>query len=120
MKFVMLCCCLVVFAVSETAVATKNNTVYYFCTSRAMSQKEVKEKQYVFYTSIHTIPCDAQKIKALTKAWADKINSDCKNKTGCTSDLNVYNTAAEAEKQLNGFIQMYNDPNKCFLAKEDF
>lgn len=120
MKFFMLCCCLVVFAVSETAVATKNNTVYYFCTSRAMNQKQVKEKQYVFYTSIHTIPYDAQKIKELTKAWADKINSDCKNKTGCTSDLNVYKTAAEAEKQLKGFIQMYNDPNNCFLAKEDF
>jgi len=61
-----------------------------------------------------------QKIKELTKAWADKINSSCKNTTGCTSDLNVYKTAAEAEKQLNGFIQKYNDPNKCFLAKEEF
>lgn len=120
MKFIMLYCCLVVFAASETAVAKKNNTVYYFFTSRAMDQKKVKEKQYAVYTSIHAIPYDEQKIKELTKAWADKINSSCKNTTGCTSDLNVYKTAAEAEKQLNGFIQKYNDPNKCFLAKEEF
>ncbi len=120
MKLIMLCCCLVVCALSDTAVATRKNTVYYFFTSRAIDQQKVEGKQYAVYTAIQQMPNDLQKIKALTKAWADKVNGDCKNQTGCTSDLNTYATAAEAEKQWNGFVQKYSNTDKYVLTKEDF
>ena len=120
MKLIMLCCCLLVCALSDKAVATKENTVYYFFTSRAIDQHKVDGKQYAAYTAIRQMPNNVQKIKALTKAWTDKVNGDCKNKVGCTSDLNTYPTAADAEKQLNGFVQRYSNVDKYVLTKLDF
>ncbi|TDO28037.1 hypothetical protein [Sediminibacterium goheungense] len=120
MKLIMLCCCLAVCALSDTAVATRNNTVYYFFSSRAVNQKSVEGKQYAIYTDIKQMPNDVQRIKVLTKAWADKVNGDCKNQAGCTSDLNTYPTAADAEKQWNGFVRKYSDTDKYVLTKQDF
>ncbi|MBW0177428.1 hypothetical protein [Sediminibacterium sp.] len=120
MKLLMLCFCLVVCAVSDTAVATEENKVFYFYHSGAWGSKQVSGKQYVVYTNIQQMPNDPEKIKEMSKMWGDWVNKTCKNESGCTSNINVYPTAADAEKQLEGLKQRYRDEAKYSLTQVEF
>ncbi len=120
MKLLMLCVCLLVFTVSDTAVAKKQNDFYYFCTSTGNNQLAADGIQYIFYTDIKQLPDDSALVNRLPAVWGKQVRQDCKNSNGCSSDMNIYESKAIAQAYLVKFKARYADQKKYMLTKMNF
>jgi hypothetical protein len=74
----------------------------------------------IFYTTVKKIVCEESKIDSLSGKWSGKVHMDCQNQGGCTSDLNTYETHADADTQYNNMLKYYHDTTRYVLQKQDF
>ena len=97
-----------------------NGKVYYFCDSRALDQNNVTGKQVIQYTGIKTLINNRDSIWKKTYEWATLSHGNCENPSGCTSDLNSYDTYEQAEAELDDVIKNASDTAHFILRKRDF
>jgi len=97
-------------------------TYYYFCYSHAMNLSMVNPatKQYIQYTEVKSITCEVADLKKKVKEWQALVESNCHNQTGCSSDLNYYETAEKAKMQLQKLQLSYRDTTRYQLQRVDF
>jgi hypothetical protein len=84
--------------------------LYYFCYSKPMSAANQQGKKYFLYTKIQeaegTLTAHPS---APLVAWRQLVDKNCKNGTGCSSDVNWYETLLEAKQQLASHIREKQD-----------
>jgi hypothetical protein len=121
MKYLSLFSLLTLFTFScRKESSTSKNIGYYFCCSHEMNPKEESTITYILYTDILKIEGDDLVIKEKASDWGTFVNNQCKNKSGCTSDLMYYYTIEEAEANRNEMFEIYKNPEKHQLEKISF
>jgi hypothetical protein len=121
-QIIVMVSCLFIGVLSDRVVAFYKPEVYYFCTSSPFRSKEAAVgKSYVWFTGIKKMPIRQDElIKSLTKEWAAKINRQCRNSNGCSSNLNVYDSEAAAMYELEGFKKRFADTSLYQMAEMAF
>ncbi|MBK7357645.1 MAG: hypothetical protein IPI45_14135 [Saprospiraceae bacterium] len=120
MKLLSLLSLLILFTFAcSKDLTTSKNIVYYYCSSHKWTKEESKIA-YILYTDILKINKDEQAIKEKTSDWGNYVKVRCKNTTGCTSDLNIYNSAEEAVARRNEMFDIYKNSEKYQIEKVEF
>jgi len=109
--------------ISNSASREKNlnvKTYYYFCDSHSKDRQELTGKEYILYSKVKKIKCEAEYFTNLAVDWGNKANKECKNSAGCTSDLNWYESFEQANIEFKKIERRYNDTSKYFVKIIDF
>ena len=93
---------------------------FYYCTSKSIQFKELRDKQYVLYSEVKEITCEETFIKTVTSRWAEFVKNNCRNINGCTSDLNYYKTIEDANNSFERTKAYYTDTAKFITSKVNF
>ena len=103
-----------------SAYIPQRQTFYYFCQSNSFNPRDLTVKNFVLYTDIRKIECDEQQLKGFAQDWKLRVDSICKNKRGCTSDLMAYPTLEAAKLQYEKLKSNFVDTSIWVVKKVSF
>ncbi|WP_139256374.1 gluzincin family metallopeptidase [Flavisolibacter ginsengisoli] len=83
-------------------------TYYYYVISRPMADIGSSQNNMIVHTEVAQITCLTTEFLDRVRATAIKVKQACKNATGCTNDINSYNSIEEAQAGLKRLLDRYN------------
>ena len=125
MKSMLLTSCFVCLTLAATSqnVSTEK-TYYYFFLSESAIHDNTVGKETILYTEIMAVSLvvNAEEgfFKEKVTAWAQKVNSMCENKDGCSSDVNFYPSHEEADVRQKRIYQRYWNPSRYVMKQVKF
>ena len=105
---------------NERLQKTEKKTFYYFCVSGAKDKINQLNRKQILYTDVKEIVGEESIINKKAVDWGNLVTRICKNKGGCTSDLNSYPSLSEAKYAFDETIHVYNDTCKYYFKKVNF
>lgn len=99
---------------------SEKGKIYYFCDSRALDRKNETGRQVIQYSDIKEMANNKDSIRNKMYQWGALAHAQCENTSGCTADINRYDTYEQAREQLDGIIKAASDTSRFILRKRDF
>ena len=96
---------------------TGAKTYYYFFFTKPMIDAGAPENRIVKYTEIQTITCTDAELSNNAGPIFKRINKECENEAGCSSDFNTYETAETAKAALERWLKPYTGNPKYIIKK---
>jgi hypothetical protein len=91
-------------------------TYYYFFFSRPMVDGGSLQNRVIKHTEILQITCIGDELSKMARPVFKRIEDECENEAGCTSDFNTYDTMEKAQAALQRWLERYNK-NGSLLVK---
>jgi hypothetical protein len=91
-------------------------TYYYFFFSRPWIDAWSLENRVIKRTEILQITCTPDELSKMAQPIFKKIQDECENDSGCTSDFNTYDSLEKAQAALKRWLEVYNR-NGAMLVK---
>jgi hypothetical protein len=85
-----------------------------------MDRKNVTGRQVIQYSDIKEMVNNKDTIRNKMYQWGALAHAQCENTSGCTADLNRYDTYEQAREQLDYIIREAGDTSRFILRKRDF
>jgi hypothetical protein len=92
-------------------------TYYYFFFTKPMIDAGAPENRMVKYTDIQTITCTDAELSNNANPIFKRINKECENAAGCSSDFNTYETAEKAKAALERWLKPYTGSSRYIIKK---
>jgi len=83
-------------------------TYYYFFFSRPLADIGSSQNKMIVHTAIGQIHCTQEELAKMAKPVATRVQEECKNDTGSTSDFNIYDSMEKAQSALKRWLDRYN------------
>ncbi len=102
---------------SEPNNEQDQKTFYKICTSHPQDSSTVKGIQVILYTEVSKLICEEKDIAIYANKWWDIVKMNCENATGCTSEINTFDTEEHAKLGFEKAKEYYKDEKKFVLKK---
>ncbi|MFL5808895.1 MAG: hypothetical protein ACJ749_05195 [Flavisolibacter sp.] len=84
-------------------------TYYYFFFSRPIIDVGSSQNRVIKHTEIQQITCTQDELSKMAGPIFKRIEDECENDGGCTSDFNTYDSMEKAQAALQRWLGRYND-----------
>ncbi len=91
-------------------------TYYYFFFSRPIMDIGSSQNNMIVHTEIGQKTCTQEELSKMFKPIAIRVQEECKNDAGSTSDFNTYDSLEKAQAALKRWLEKYNK-NGTLLVK---
>ena len=91
-------------------------TYYYFFFSRPMTDIGSSQNNMIVHTEIGQITCTQEELSKMATPISIRVQEECRNDAGSTSDFNTYDSKETAEAALKRWLGRYNK-NGTMLVK---
>ena len=83
-------------------------TYYYFFFSRPMMDAGSSQNRVIWHTEIRQLTCTPAEFSKMAEPVFKKLAEACENETGCTGDLNTYESMEKAQAALQRWLGQHN------------